>query len=160
QINEGKPKLVRLPQPPPEASITKRKIDLVLAPEGSAQVGLEVSVSGAYAPEWRSRYLAEPTRRERAQRDLGGELGTLELAAGKAGLDVNDLDDEEQSVRIRAKGKLPGFARREGDTLSVPAGPTHRLVADYASLSKRRLDIDLHALTQRDDEWTIRLPPG
>jgi hypothetical protein len=42
----------------------------------------------------------------------------------------------------------------------VPAGPSHRLVADYASLSKRTLDIDLHALTQRDDEWTIRLPAG
>src|SRR5262249_43405311 len=110
QINEGKPKLVRLPQPPPEASITKRKIDLVLAPDGVAQVNLDVSVSGAYAPEWRQRYLAEGTRRERAQRDLGGELGALEIAAGKGGLEVSDLNDEELPVKIRARGKAPGFA--------------------------------------------------
>jgi hypothetical protein len=73
---------------------------------------------------------------------------------------VNDLDDEDQPVKIRAKGKALGFARRDGDALSVPAGPTHRLVPAYASLSKRTLDVDLHALTTRDDEWTIRLPPG
>ena len=42
----------------------------------------------------------------------------------------------------------------------MPAVPTHRLVADYASLSRRALDVDLHALTQREDEWTIRLPAG
>jgi tetratricopeptide (TPR) repeat protein/transglutaminase-like putative cysteine protease len=160
QINEGKPKLVRLPQPPPEASITRRKAELVLGADGSAQVSLDVLVNGAYAPEWRQRYLAEGTRRERAQRDLGGELGALELPAGKGGLEVNDLNDEEQPVKIRARGKAPGFARREGDALSVPAGPSHRLVADYASLSRRTLDVDLHALTQRDDEWTIRLPAG
>ncbi|MFO0763027.1 MAG: hypothetical protein U0359_41710 [Byssovorax sp.] len=42
----------------------------------------------------------------------------------------------------------------------MPAGPVHDLVADYASLSKRTLDIDLHALTMRDDEWSVTLPPG
>jgi hypothetical protein len=73
---------------------------------------------------------------------------------------VNDLDDEDQPVRLKAKGKALGFARHDGDTLAVPAGPSHSLVADYASLSKRALDIELHALTQRDDEWTIRLPAG
>jgi hypothetical protein len=160
QINEGHPKLVRMPQPPPEASITRKKIDLTLAPDGSAQASVEMQVNGAYAPEWRQRYMAEGTRRERAGRDLGGELGSLELAAGKAGVEVNDLDDPEQPVRIRAKGRAPNFARRTGDALSVPAGPTHRLAADYASLSRRTLDVSLHALTQRDEEWTLRLPPG
>jgi hypothetical protein len=73
---------------------------------------------------------------------------------------VNELDDEDQPVHLRAKGKSHGFARREGDTLVIPAGPSHRLVADYASLSQRTHEIDLRALTQRDDEWTIRLPAG
>ncbi|MFT3774843.1 MAG: DUF3857 domain-containing protein [Minicystis sp.] len=160
QINAGKPKLVRLPQPPPEASITRRKIDVALQPDGSGQFGLDLLVSGAYAPTYRQRYLAEGLRRERAQRDLGGELGAFELAAGKGGLELSDLDDEEQPVHLKAKGKALAFARRDGEALVVPAGPTHKLTADYASLSKRNLDIDLHALTQKDDEWTIKLPPG
>jgi len=160
QINEGKPRLVHLPQPPPEASVTRRKLEVTLAPDGSGQFSLDLSVSGAYAPSYRQRYLAEGLRRERAQRDLSGELGAFELAAGKAGLELNDLEDEEQPVRLRARGKALAFARHDGDTLVVPAGPTHKLVADYASLSKRKLDIELHALTEKDDEWTLRLPPG
>ncbi|APR82911.1 Transglutaminase-like enzyme, putative cysteine protease [Minicystis rosea] len=160
QINQGKPKLVHLPQPPPEASITRRKIDIALAPDGSGPFTLDLTVSGAYAPSYRQRYLAEGLRRERAQRDLGGELGAFEFAAGKAGLELSDLEDEEQPVHLKAKGKAQAFARRDGETLVVPLGPTHKLTADYASLSKRNLDIDLHALTQKDDEWTIKLPPG
>jgi hypothetical protein len=160
QINEGKPKLVRLPQAPPEASTTKRKIDVTLAPDGTGQFGLEMNVTGAYAPEWRQRYLAEGTRRERASRDLGRELGSVELTAGKPGIEVSDLEDEEQPVKLHARGKVLTFARREGDAISVPAGPTHDLVADYASLSKRALDVDLRALSLREDEWTIRLPAG
>jgi hypothetical protein len=117
-------------------------------------------VSGAFAPEWRQRYLAEATRRERAQRDLAGELGAFEMAAGKAGLDVNDLDDEDQPVRLKAKGKALGFARQDGATLAIPAGPTRQLVREYASLSKRTLDVDLHALSSREDEWTLHYPQG
>jgi tetratricopeptide (TPR) repeat protein len=160
QINEGKPKLVRLPQPPPEASTTRRKLEVTLAPEGGAAFTLDLAVSGAYAPTYRQRYLAEGLRRDRAQHDLAGELGSFEMAPGKAGLELNDLDDEDQPVHLRAKGKAHAFARREGEKLVFPAGPSHRLVADYASLSQRVHDVDLHALTQRDDEWTVRLPAG
>ncbi|MEP7125985.1 MAG: DUF3857 domain-containing protein [Byssovorax sp.] len=160
QINEGKAKLVRLPQAPPEASTTKRKIDVTVGPDGSGQFTIEMLVTGAYAPDWRQRYLAEGTRRERAGRDLGRELGSVELAAGKSGIEVNDLEDEEQPVKLHARGKALTFARREGDAFSLPAGPTHDLVADYASLSKRALDVDLRALSLREDEWTIHLPAG
>ncbi len=160
QINEGKPKLVRLPQPPPEASLSRRKIDVTLSPEGTGQFTFDLSVSGAYAPTFRDRYLAEGTRRDRSARDIGREIGSVELQQGKAGVDVNDLDDEEQPVKLRARGKTLTFARREGDALSVPAGPAHDLVADYASLSKRTLDLNLRALTMREDEWVVHLPPG
>jgi cellulose synthase operon protein C len=160
QINGGKPKLVTLPQPPPEASVSRKKLDVSLAADGSGQFNLDLTVSGAYAPTYRQRYLAEGLRRERVQRDLSGELGAFELANGKPGLDLNDLDNEDQPVHLRAKGKAQAFARRDGATLVVPAGPSHKLVGDYASLSTRKLDVDLRALTQRDDEWTIKLPPG
>jgi len=160
QINEGKPKLVHLPEPPAEASTTRRKLDVTLAADGAAQFTSEMQVAGAYAPEWRSRYLAEGTRRERATRDLARELGPIELAQGKGAIDVGNIDEVEQPVKIRAKGKALSFVRHDGDALSLAAGPGHSLVADYASLSRRSLDIDLRALSQRDDEWTIRLPTG
>jgi hypothetical protein len=160
QINEGKPKLVHLPHAPPEDSVTRRQVDLTLGADGSAQFAVDVQVSGAFATEWRTRYMAEGTRRDRTARDLASDLGAVELVAGKGGVDVNDLEDIEQPVKLRARGKAPALARREGDTLSVPAGPPQRLAADYASLSTRTLDVILPALTAREEEWTLRVPSG
>ncbi len=160
QINEGKPKLVRLPQHPPDDSPARRKLEVTLSADGSAQVALDLSVAGVHASSFRERYHAEGTRRDRAARDLATELGPIELAPGKAGLEVNDLEDVEQPVRLKARGKATVFARKEGDSLSLPAGPPQRMLADFASLSTRTLDVVLSARTLRDDEWVVKLPPG
>jgi cellulose synthase operon protein C len=160
QINEGKPKLVRLPEPAAEASTTRRKLDVILTADGGAQFTSEMQVTGAYAPEWRSRYLAEDTRSERATRDLSRDFGPVELAAGKGSVEVGEIDDVERPVKIRVKGKAPSLVRRDGEVLSLAAGPVYSLVSHYASLSRRALDVDLRALSQREDEWTIRLPAG
>ncbi|WP_437315344.1 DUF3857 domain-containing protein [Sorangium sp. So ce385] len=160
QINEGKPKLVRLPEPAPEASVVQRTVDIALGADGSAQLGVDIQVAGAFAPEWRTRYMAEGTRRDRAGRDLAVDFGTVELAPGKAGVEVNDLEDIEQPVKLRARGKAVALARLEGDSLSIPAVPAQRLATEFASLSVRTRDVIIPALTTRRDEWSIRLPAG
>ncbi len=160
QVNEGKALLVRLPHPPPESSLSKRAVDVDVAADGSADVRVETTVTGVLASDWRVRYIAEGTRRERVSRDLAEDFGAIELAPGKAGVDVNDLDDVEQPVRFQAKGKATSFARREGDRLSVPAGPETNLSGELASLSKRSLPVVLPALSAREDVWTITAPSG
>ena len=160
QINEGKAKLVRLPQPGPEATSVKRTVDVTLAADGSAQVATDTTVSGAFAPDWRMRYLAEGTQRDRLTRDLAGDFGPVELASGKGGAETNDLNNEEEPVRVRAKAKAASFARKEGDTLSVPAGPVQNLAASMAAQSTRTQDIVTGPLSTRDETWTIKLPAG
>jgi hypothetical protein len=88
------------------------------------------------------------------------DFGTVELAPGKAGVEVNDLEDIEQPVKLRARGKAVALARREGDGLSIPAVPAQRLATEFASLSVRTRDVIIPALTTRRDEWSIRLPAG
>lgn len=160
QINAGKAKLVRLPQAPPEASSVKRQVEVTLAADGAAQLSTDMTVSGAYASQWRMRYLAEGTRRDRLTQDLSGDFGPLELATGKGSVEMNDLDNEEEAVHVRAKGKAASLARKEGDTLSVPAGPVQRLAASMASQSVRTQDILVGALSTREETWTIKLPSG
>jgi tetratricopeptide (TPR) repeat protein len=157
QINEGHPKLVHLPMAPADASEARRKIDVQLAADGSAQVGVDAEVSGVFAVDWRQRYWAEGTRRERATRDLASDFGPIELA-GK--VDLAEIEDVEQPVHFKARGRAASFARKEGDTLSVAAGPALRLSAQYASLSTRKLEVVLQALTKRDEEWTVHVPAG
>jgi cellulose synthase operon protein C len=158
QINDGKPKLVRLPQPPPSESAIKRKVEVALGADGSAQLATDTTYSGVFAVEGRNRYMAEASRKDRVARDLAGDFGPVELA-GK-GVEVNDLEDIEQPVKVKARGKAASLARREGDALSLPVGASSKMVADYASLSTRALDVVLPALTSRDDEWSVKVPAG
>lgn len=160
QVNEGKPKYVKLPDPPPEQSVSKRHVDVTLANDGSAQIATEMQVSGAYAPDWRRRYLAEGTRNERATQDLAGDFGPMEVPPGRTGVEATNIEDVEQPVRLKVKGKATSFARREDDTFSVPANIAPRLVAELAPSSKRALDVVIGALTTREEEWVVKIPAG
>jgi tetratricopeptide (TPR) repeat protein/transglutaminase-like putative cysteine protease len=160
QINEGKAKLVRLPQPGADASSFRRQVEVTLASDGSAQLTSDTTVAGAYAPEWRMRYLSEGTRRDRLTRDLASDFGPVELATGKGSLDASDMDNEEEPVHVKAKAKASAFARKEGDTLSAPAGPMQHLAASLASQSGRTQDIVVGPLNTHEETWSIKLPAG
>jgi tetratricopeptide (TPR) repeat protein len=160
QVNEGKPQLVRLPHPPAEESVSARKVEATLAGDGSAQVAVERTISGVLAAEWRARYIAEGTRRERATRDLASDFGSVDLAPGKPGLELGDLDDVERPVHFKARGKATTFARKEADSLSAPTGPASSLVAELTPLAKRVQDLVIPALSVRDDDWSLSAPAG
>jgi cellulose synthase operon protein C len=63
-------------------------------------------------------------------------------------------------VAIHVRAKAPQLARKEGETLRLPVGPGEHLVRDYASLSRRRLDVLIHAQNVTETDWTVHLPPG
>ena len=160
QINEGKPKLVHLPNPEASASPHARKLDVALAADGSADVAIDLSTVGARAIAWRERYHTEGERRDHAEHDLAGLIGPLELAKGGAGLVVKDVDDVEKPVLLSAHAKATSYGRRDGDTLSVPIATAPGLVTTYGSLSKRTEDVVIDARTITTDERVIHLPAG
>lgn len=156
QINEGKAKLVHLPDPPASESVTSRRTEATLAPDGSALIEWRADVRGVGAPAWRQRYHASASRKQRLTEDIGADLGGVEIGALEAGA----LEDPEQPVWIKAKGKASQLARRDGDAFAVAAGPREYLVRDYASLGARKLDLRLSARTTQETEWVLHLPPG
>jgi hypothetical protein len=156
QINEGKPKLVRLPDPPANESIISRKFDATVSADGSAVLEWSPEVSGAFASTYRQRYHAESSRKTRVQEDIASEYPGFELTQ----LAPANLEDIETPVRLSGKGKLGKFGRRDGDSFSVPAGPSEYLVREFASLTARKTDVRLGPKHQRNTDWTLRLPPG
>jgi cellulose synthase operon protein C len=156
----GKGTLVHLPDLDAEATRRIRKIDATPTHEGGVQLDVRTETSGALAAEARQRYHAKGTRRERVGRDLATDFPGFELAPGPQALEMNDLEDIEQPVKLHARGKAASFARREGTDLSIAVGPADRLVARFASLSSRKHDVRLAIRSSLEEELVIHLPTG
>jgi transglutaminase-like putative cysteine protease/tetratricopeptide (TPR) repeat protein len=156
QVNEGKPKLVHLPNPPASASVTQRRMEATLSADGSAQIDWHTTVTGVNAPSWRVRYHADSLRKQRLQEDLASDLP----GAAVQSVEAADLDNVEVPVQLHAKAKVGSFGRRDRDMLSVPIGPHEHMVRDYALLSQRKLDVRIPAQTIHATEYVIKPPPG
>jgi hypothetical protein len=156
QVNEGNAKLVTLPDPPASWSVSAHKLYATLGSDGSAQLEWRADVSGVDAAEWRTRFHADATRKQRVEQMLAALLPGADVSS----VDGNDLENLEEPVTMRVHGKAPQFARLSGDLLDVPLGRHEHMVRDYAPLASRQLDVRLQAQWTQDDDWTVRLPAG
>ncbi len=155
-VNEGNAKLVRLPDPPATSSVATHKLEATLGADGGARVDWRAEVSGVEASEWRVRFHADATRKQRLQQMFASLLPGSEVTA----VDAGNLEDVEQSVTIRMRGSAPQFAKPTDGGLSVPLGRREHMVRDFAPLATRELDLRLYARWTQEDDWTIRLPPA
>lgn len=159
-VNEGDSKLVKLPYADPKKTRRESTVSAKLAADGSAALSIEFETIGSYAPQWRHRYRADGTRRERLSEHVGRSFPSFEILPGAAGVKTSDLDDIEKPVKIAVQGKAPSFARREGDQLSMDVTLATRLTPVYASLSRRTRDVKLPPIGTLRDRYSVTLPPG
>jgi transglutaminase-like putative cysteine protease/Tfp pilus assembly protein PilF len=159
-VNQGASVLHKLPDNDPATHRRVRTLSLSLARDGGAELDLDYELSGPSAPGFRQRYLAESTRRARVVEDMTQEFSGLALLPGERGVTMSDLTQFEQPVRFSLHGHVSQLARREGDRLSLSATLGTRLTPRYASLSARRLDVQLGALPSADETVVIELPKG
>jgi len=156
QINEGKPLLVHLPDPPASESVVRTTVEGTLSAEGLLQFEWAAEATGASASTWRRRYHAEATRSQRVLEDLAEKFPAAQLASVSAG----DLENIEIPALVKAKGKAPSFARGEGESWSIPVTPSQHLVKDFAPLESRKQSTRFSAKHTSDTTWKVRLPPG
>ena len=156
-VNEGKPRLVHLPDPPATESVTRRTLEATLASDGSAEIDWRTQVTGVRASSYRVRFHAESTRRQRLEEELGGELHGLVPDV----VEANKLDELEQPIDLHVHGKAQLTRAEPGvHQSSAAVGPGEHLVRDYALLTSRNQDLRLDAKTTRVDVTTLHLPPG
>jgi transglutaminase-like putative cysteine protease len=156
QVNEGHAVLVHLPDPPASASVETSKVDVSLSADESASLDWHADITGVEASGWRSRFHATSTRKQRVQQLVAATMPGAEVSS----VDASDLQDVEQRVTLRVRGKVPRFARAEGDATSVPLGRREHMVRDFAPMAERALDVRIFAQWTQTDDWTVRLPAG
>ena len=156
-VNEGKPRLVHLPDPPAAESVTRRTLEATLAPDGSSEVDWRTQVTGVRASSYRARFHAESTRKQRLEEDLSAELPGLSPDV----LEANKLEDVEAPIDLHVHGKAQLIRQEPGvHQSSAPVGPGDHLVRDYAQLQGRAQDLRIDAKTTRVDTTVLHLPPG
>ncbi len=159
-VNDGRAKLARIPAADPEKNYLRRELTIDLDAKGAARLEVDYATAGYNAATWRDAYSGEATRRERMTRDLAGDFPGAAINEGPLGIQTSDLTNPEEPVKIKVRASAPGFARNEGDTLSMPVTSGFRLTPNYASLSQRRQPVELIAFTTLEDTYRIKLPPG
>jgi hypothetical protein len=147
QINEGKAKLVRLPNAGPEASPHERKFDISLASDGSATFVAESTVAGVNA------------RKDRAAQDFSGFLGPIDLTKD-ASVTVKDVTDVEKPFNVMVRGKASAIARREGELLSTVVASSLEFGRGLVAPSSRQTELVVGALSQSIEKRTFKLPAG
>jgi hypothetical protein len=136
--------------------VTTKRVEATSGAEGGATIDWRTDVVGVSASSWRARYHASSTFKQRLQEDLGAEFAGLSLDKAEA----SDLENLEKGASVHAHGKSAQFARREGDSLSIPVGPAEHMVREFAPLSGRKLDERLYSQSTTASEWFVKGPPG
>jgi cellulose synthase operon protein C len=160
RVNQGNAERVYLPEGDPAKNVVERRVVATVAKDGHAQLEIEYQTRGVDAAEWRARYHAEATRRERVNTDLGREFPGFTIVAGPTGITTGDLGNLELPVSLRIRGAAETFARREGNQLSVGVTTSLRLVPTYAALAQRTQDLRILGFSTRVDTFVVRLPAG
>jgi cellulose synthase operon protein C len=154
RIHKGSGTWVRLPRA--KAAESSQLLELKMRLDrrtGKLRFAGDWTVKGASAPRWRRRFLTASTQRQRAKAQLASLFGPVRLAAGKGGLSLLNLKDNEQPLRLRLKGTAKALADKAG--WSVPMGTALDMVARYAARPSRRHPLLVGA--QRELRQVMRL---
>lgn len=161
QIDNGNSKLVHLPEHDPNKNVTHREVRANLQSDGSAKLEIDYQVEGSPAPEWRVRFHAKSTQKDRLQSVLLGPVFPgFAIADGPTGIQTNDLENYTEPVHIKVKGTSSSLGRKEGATLSLAVTSGTRLTPVYASLAKRRYDTRILMFPTIDDTFVVKIPAG
>ena len=132
--------------------------DIRLHVDGSAEVELSESFHGKYATGLRTALSELPEDQIRdviESRLLGRELRGIELVSHR----IEDFDDPDRPLVVRAKGKMAAFAQKQAGILVVspPFGPR---VSQLAALPSRQTPLLLVEAMHQEIRLRIHLPAG
>ena len=109
----------RIPFADPDDDFERRTLRVAVAPDGSAEVDLEVAPHGRFDPRYRQAFATgEEQRRERGERLLGGWFGPL---AGAPGLRLPDVEDLSRPLVYGFSAEARSLARKVESGLELPA---------------------------------------
>jgi tetratricopeptide (TPR) repeat protein len=154
---DGPPRFGRIPEARPEENRFESRLEIALAPEGTATVRGGWQIAGVEAPSYRRAYLVENERQAQLEQVLNRAFPGVRVEQVR----VSDLARIEEDVSMQFELTVPRYAQPDSGGLRfTPFGAARGYTDAYASLSRRRHDLDLGG--PRETVFTYRhvLPAG
>ncbi len=159
QIGTEDFQIIRIPQWPPERSVSRQEMDITVHPDGSAFGHLRWTGTGYFDYAVRS-YMKEKTPRERKMR-LSRLLNSEDFPAELQSFSVSEMTDFNQDTNLEISMDIPGFGVVEGDVMIIdlPGFPLHFtrifLPDDKA---ERRYPIRMRSTGVMESTLTVKIP--
>lgn len=157
-IIDGKDGLrVRTPVLASHENHTDRKLDILIAADGSAEVVDNVRVKGQDAPWWR-RSFTDPATRNRTYEKM---IAPVFPGAAVKEVLISDPDALEQPVTLRARYRVPRFARLAGERVSADLTIAQApLTQQLAPLASRTQPTEYAFPFEQSVSISVRWPKG
>ena len=146
----------RTPVLPAASSVREQRLRIELDADTSAQVAGEEVVRGDAASYYRRTYQAEGRRQERLQRELARRFPGIEVSAQN----FEHLDEFEESPEFTWRARIPQFAERTAEGLSVAPSSMSNLTRALAPSPRRRSALELGPPNRRVETRVVVLPAG
>ncbi len=154
RLSSNGPLFVNTPVMPAQQNSSRTDMDILLDPDGDAQLSVSSSLTGRKAAVIRKQLEAPRTRRERFESSLAGSFPGARLGD----LKFTSLNKIAEPVSYRYTAFVPRFAKATPDALEVPADIGLHLTARYGRLSNRKHTLVLGPLNASARNMVIRIP--
>ena len=154
--DDGQLLFMKTPVDPPSLSLSQYRIDLHLAPDGSAKVKFSWEADGQFASSLRRNFEAEGLRRQQLE-----QLANYVYPGSRiTSLDFSNLEDRDAPVKIVFEFDAPNVGQVSGSSMVLRPKELLQLTQGYADRTERTYDIwNYYTATQRFIE-TYYLPEG
>jgi Domain of Unknown Function with PDB structure (DUF3857) len=152
------PEFITVPATQAEDSLTSRTATLLLDASGALDGNIEETWTGHSAYDRRDRF-AEDSDAQQQDRIKEEVLRTYPQAEVTA-IQVENVKNPEQPMRVRYHLHLPAYAQRTGKRLLFQPFFFERGVPPRFTAAERKYDIHFHYGWREQDRVTVKLPPG
>ncbi len=148
----------QIPEAPASLSINDSRHEIVLAADGAATIDGKSTIGGLPAPGYRRAYASPNGRKSSFEQAWARTFPGVSVTR----LEMNDLTELEEDVRLDFGLQVPGYAERlGGGRLGLrPFGANASWVEGYAPISSRRLPLVLKHAFENHFDYRYTLPAG
>ncbi len=154
---QGRGTLVHIPISPPQSNRSVSNVKLEVSTDGTASFREDWTETGIEVASLRTTYQDEHRWKEQVERDYRGRLAGVDVGA----VSIQGIQGTGPQVTFQIEGKVPGYARPQGNGLELPGCLfPDNWASTVAGSGTRRTDLVFKGTSDIERQVDFIPPPG